>query len=337
MSLSLLFPACALLSGAYFLFSNRKSQARSSRQHLQGLQDIMHLRRLLETLPQHRGMANALLQGDESFHSKLTTLQTQIDRDMSKMENLLSTDDCWGVAKRAQHVVNAWTTIKQQLASFAAPESFARHTALMTELLYLINDVADAAGLLHENNNTRLIDAAINTLPLVTETLGQSRGMGTGVAARGKCEADMRVKLRYLLANTRQVADEVGQAVRGALTQNQTQNASGKGAEQDTGFKARAAQALDESQRATQEFLSLLETGIIHDRSVEVAPTDFYAAGTEAIQHSFTLLDAILSSLQQRLSLAAQTSNQRLWLAQGMALALIMPAVYLLQQLFTTL
>jgi hypothetical protein len=139
----------------------------------------------------------------------------------------------------------------------------------------------------------------------------------------------MRVKLHYLLANTRQVANEVGLAVRGTLSE--------RGTEENADFKTRAAHALDESQRATQEFLALLETGIIQDHSIDVAPTDFYAAGTEAIQHSFTLLDAILSSLHHRLSLAAQTNKQRLWLAKGMALVLIVPAVYLLQQLFTTL
>jgi len=335
MSLSLLFPACALLCGGYFLLSLRTSQSRSAQQGLQGLQDISHLRRLLEALPQHRGMANALLQGDESFRGKLATLQSQIDKSMSEMDTRLCLGNHWGVAVRARHVLDAWSNIKQQFNSMTAPESFGRHTALITELLYLINDVADAAGLLTEaDSNARLIDAAINTLPLVTETLGQARGIGTGVAARGKCATDMRVKLRYLLANTRRVADEVGQAVRGTLAE---ERATQKGTVQETDLKTRAGQALDESQQATQAFLSLLESGIIHDRPVDVAPTDVYAAGTEAIQHSFTLLDAILNSLHHRLSLTLKKNQRRLWQSHAMALALVLPAAYLLQRLFTPL
>ena len=328
MNLNLLFPACALLTSVYILLSVRKAQAHNSQRRLQGLRHITHLRCLLEALPQHRGMANALLQGDESFRSKLTTLQAQIDRDMSVMEKHLLTTDHWGVTDRAQRVLSAWSTIKQKLNNFAAPESFGRHTALITELLYLINDVADAAGLLEDPDNTRLIDTAINMLPLVTETLGQARGMGTGVAARGKCSSDMRVKLRYLLANTRRVAEEVGQAVQGTLSQ--------RGAEHHADFKTRAGNALGDSQQATQEFLSLLETGIIHDNSIDVVPTDFYAAGTTAIQHSFTLLDTILTSLNFRLNQSAQKNKKHHWLSRGIALVLIMPALYLLQQLFTT-
>lgn len=328
MNLNLLFPTCALLASAYILLSARKSQACSSQKRLQGLRQITHLRRLLEALPQHRGMANALLQGDESFRSKLTTLQTQIDQDMGVMEKHLITTDHWGVTERALHVLRAWSTIKEKLNTFAAPESFGRHTALITELLYLINDVADAANLLEDPDNTQLIDTAINMLPLVTETLGQARGMGTGVAALGKCSSDMRVKLRYLLANTRRVAEEVGQTVQGTLSR--------RGAEQNADFKTRAASALGDSQLSTQEFLSLLETGIIHEHSIDVVPTDFYAAGTAAIQHSFTLLDTILTSLNFRLSQSAQKHKQHHWLSRGIALVLITPALYLLQQLFTT-
>lgn len=335
MTLSLLFPSCALLCGGYFLLSLRTSQSHAAQQGLQGLQDITHLRRLLEALPQHRGMANALLQGDDSFRGKLATLQSHIDNSMSEMDTRLCLGDHWGVAKRARQVLDAWSTIKQQLNSMTAPESFGRHTALITELLYLINDVADAAGLLVEtDDNARLIDAAINTLPLVTETLGQARGIGTGVAARGKCATDMRVKLRYLLANTRLVADEVDQAVRGALAEKSTVQ---KGTTQETDFKTRAGQALDDSQRATQAFLSVLESGIIHDRRVDVASTDVYAAGTQAIQHSFTLLDAILNSLHHRLSLTLKTNQRRLWQSRAMALALVLPAAYWLQLLFNPL
>ena len=63
MSLNLLFPACALFCAAYFLLYLRHAQCLLDRQRLRGLEDVVHLRRLLEAMPQHRGMANALLQG----------------------------------------------------------------------------------------------------------------------------------------------------------------------------------------------------------------------------------------------------------------------------------
>lgn len=253
MSLSLLFPACVILFAAYFLQHIRHAAAQVAAQRSQGMTDVVKLRRVLEAIPQHRGMANALLQGDESFRSKLSQLQSGVDADMRPLAALSAGSDPWSVATRVGKVQDGWSFIKQQLAHFSPADSFARHTALMREILYLLNDVADAAGLMAEDTGARLIDAAVNQLPRVTETLGQARGMGTGVAARGKCTTDMRVKLRYLHANTQQVSAEVAQGMRSTL-------------QSDAGLKAQAASALEESQRATQTFLAMLESRIIRAR-----------------------------------------------------------------------
>jgi methyl-accepting chemotaxis protein len=315
MSLSLLFPACAILFAGYFLQHTRHAHAQAALRRKQGMADVVMLRRILELMPQHRGMANALLQGDESFRSKLGQLQGEIDGVMRPLAALSAGADPWSVAARVARIQDGWSLIKQQLASFAPAESFARHTSLITEILYLINDVADAAGLLGGDADARLIDAAVNQLPMVTETLGQARGMGTGVAARGKCTPDMRVKLRYLLDNTRQVSADVAQGMRATL-------------QSDASLKARAETALEDSQRATQAFLTLLETRIINAR-VDIEPTEYYAAGTEAIQHSFALLDAINNALMTRLQTRAQQTQKQLWWARGAAVLLLLPAGYL--------
>ena len=225
--------------------------------------------------------------------------------------------DPWSVAERVTRIQEGWRVIKQQLTGFAPPESFARHTALLTQILYLINDVADAAGLMADGEDARLIDAAVNQLPLVTETLGQARGMGTGVAARGKCATDMRVKLRYLHDNTQRVSADVVQGIRTTL-------------QRDAGLKVQAETALEESDQTTRGFLLMLESRIINARQVDIESTEFYNAGTEAIQHSFTLLDAINNALMARLEMRVRQTQQQLWWARGAALVAVLPAGYLL-------
>lgn len=316
MMLNLLFPAFVVLFAGYFFQHIHRARAQSAVYRMRGMADVVVLRRLLETLPQHRGMANALLQGDESFRSKLSQLQGEIDAAMRTLAELPAKGDPWSVGARVQKMQDDWTLIKQQLVSFAPPESFARHTLLMMELLYLLNDVADAAGLLRAGADAKLIDAAVNQLPMVTETLGQARGMGAGVAARGKCATDMRVKLRYLHDNTQRVSAEVAQGMRVTL-------------QGDASLKAQAATALEESQQATQGFLSMLESRIINARSVDIESAEYYNAGTEAIKHNFALLDAINTALMARLRVDTQQALQRLWWARGVALLTLVPAGYL--------
>lgn len=316
MSLSLLFPACALLFAGYFFQYLLRARARSADLRVRGMADVVMLRRLAESLPQHRGMSNALLQGDDSFRSKLTQLQGEIDVTMRSMVALPEKGDPWSVAARVAQVEDGWRFIKQQLNGFTPVESFARHTQLMTEVLYLLNDVADAAGLLADGEDYRLIDAAVNQLPLVTETLGQARGMGTGVAVRGKCATDMRVKLRYLHDNTARVSAQVAQGIRQLI-------------QSDATLSARAQTLLEDSQRATQAFLSMLESRIISTRQVDLESTDFFAAGSEAIEHNFALLDAINNALMVRLQNTARQAQRKLLWARAVALTALAPALYL--------
>ena len=47
-----------------------------------GLDLIPYLRLLLEFTPQHRGMVNAILQGDASFRSKIGSVQQHIEKNI---------------------------------------------------------------------------------------------------------------------------------------------------------------------------------------------------------------------------------------------------------------
>lgn len=316
MTLSWLFPACVLLFAGYFFQYLWHARARGADARVRGMGDVVMLRRLAEALPQHRGMSNALLQGDESFRNKLSQLQNEIDATMRSLVKLSANGDPWSVAERVQKVEAGWHLIKQQLSGFTPAESFARHTRLMTELLYLLNDIADAAGLLVDGTNYRLFDAAVNQLPLVTEALGQARGMGTGVAVRGKCATDMRVKLRYLYDNTQRVSADVAQGVQQVI-------------HADARLRSRAEGLLEDSQRATQEFLAMLEARIIQARQVDIESTEFYSAGSEAIAHNFALLDAINAALMVRVQDSARLVRRKLLWVRIISVTTVVPAGYL--------
>jgi len=316
MSLSLWLPVGALVFGGYFVQHLRHQSAAAAQRRLRGLAHVRGLRRLLEELPAHRGMANALLQGDASFRDKLATLGHKINGDMALLKDMTAGGDPWGVEERAERIADQWSSIQRELGGLRARDSFGRHTALIAELLYLMHDTARAAGLLNAADTTtsRLADAAVNHLPLVTEMLGQARGMGAGVAAKGKCGTAMRVKLSYLLQKARGVAGDVAQVMARVLAA-------------DAAFKAKAKDALAESQTAQARFLDLLEGRIINSREVDIPSGEYFAAGTQAIERSFALLDNIFAALQVRLEGDVSAAGRRLALARAGAIAVCLPLV----------
>lgn len=304
MSLSVWLPIGALVFSGYFVQHLHHQSATAAQRRLRGLAHVRGLRRLLEALPAHRGMANALLQGDASFRDKVAAQGRKIDADMALLKGMTAGGDPWGVAERATRIADQWSSIQRELGGLRSRESFARHTALIAELLYLMHDIALAAGLLDNPDaaSARLADAAVNHLPLVTEMLGQARGVGTGVAAKGKCGTAMRVKLSYLLQKARAVAGEVAQLLAKVLAAEVSRNAK---------------DALAESEASQARFLDLLQSRIITSCVVDIPSGEYFAAGTQAIERGFDLLDSLFVTLEHRLKGAVHAAGRRLWLVRG--------------------
>lgn len=301
MSLSLFLPAAGLVFGGYFLNYCQGQQAQRLRLRQQGLVDVAALQRLLEAIPQHRGMANALLQGDASFREKRLALAQQIDNDMARLQALVGNTDAWQIGPRVRQVLDQWRDIQQRLDGFSPPQSFEAHTRLVQCILYLIQDVAEAAGLLHgeDSRQRQLAHVAMQVMPLLTELLGQARGLGAGVAAKGRCGVDMRVKLRYLLNKAREKGAELSQLLQSS------------GQLGGTGL----ASVFRHSEEAQARFLVCLDEQLINAGHIQISAKEYFEIGTQAIQQGFAVLAAVTHSLQGQL-------DEEWRLAQGGALVL---------------
>ena len=274
----------------YFRIYKRKQILNAMRRRVSGLSELSSLRKLLEYIPQHRGMANAFLQGDQSFRSKIDALDKDIDMEISELINNARIKDKWNIYNQIDTVKQNWIFIKKNLSGFEPEESFSLHTALVKNILYLIHDLGNAANILTTQDAmyAKLADAVFIKLPLMTEMMGQARGMGTGVATKGVCNTNMRVKLTYLANNARHIANAVCSEVKMALNSNNE-------------LKQQAETVLSNNQHATQYFLDSLENNIINIDHITLSSTDYYAAGTQAIQHAFALMDKIAVSMQSNL------------------------------------
>ncbi len=216
----------------------------SAQRSLQGLSDIRALRELLERLPQHRGLANAVLQGNDGFRAELTQTQAAVDAGMAVVRRLAEGGDPWEVADRCRAMDRAWSRLKAELDGMAAEESFRRHTELIRELLYLMEDVGEAAGLLPEEPDADdVARILVLALPQVCEALGQARGIGTGVAARGQCDTVSRVRLQYLLDK----AERVSRSYHAYLA----------------GLSGEAARLYQTAAESTRRFLDLLRVDLL--------------------------------------------------------------------------
>ena len=155
---------------------------------------------LIKLLQEHRGMTNGYLNGDKSFREDIMAKRTEITAQFDAIDavtaehgSTLRASDRWASLKEKT------TNLMGQAFNLQAKDSFAQHTALIGEVIAFIAHVGDTSNLVFDpdQDSYYLMDATVFVLPELTEILGQARGMGAGIAARGvvtSAERDELVK-----------------------------------------------------------------------------------------------------------------------------------------------
>ncbi|VAX13197.1 hypothetical protein MNBD_GAMMA24-1957, partial [hydrothermal vent metagenome] len=144
----ILFMVPLLVSG-YLLVKEIGADVVFLKKEHKGVEYIGAVRQLLEHLPQHRGMAFAYLNGNESFRQKVIDKGKQIDADFLALEKQeqklggeLKTRQKFNVLKQN------WQQLQSRSMQVSADESFREHSKLVDQVLDLITHAADTSGLI---------------------------------------------------------------------------------------------------------------------------------------------------------------------------------------------
>lgn len=262
---------------AAVLDGNRKKRYRS--QARAGLEQITLIRKLLEHLPQHRGLANAYLNGDASFLEKLKALQSSLENDFNAINQ---TELAPLLAQRRTQITHEWQQLKQDLLNLPPPVSFSRHSELISQVIYLIEDIADYSGLTRHHNPAvnALSRTGFTLLPQIVEICGQSRGMGTGAIAKGSIPTPLKIKLTFLHKRL----DEQHQQISRLM--------AGSGAHFQSGL-------LENSNSATTTLLTTLDSELLSGAMISIEADAFFNIGSKAVESNLALLDAAIEQMRE--------------------------------------
>lgn len=167
---------------------------------LTGIHYLQGVHKLIADLQSHRGMTESRLSGDQSFHDNAGKLESAIQTDLHFLNDLdrrfeaqLDTGRIW--MKFQRH----WERFLKERAGLSRQESFERHTASIEILFELIAHVGDRSNLILDPNldSYYLMDAVVLRLPQWAEAIGQVRGLGAGIIARGILTDQEGIQLGY--------------------------------------------------------------------------------------------------------------------------------------------
>ena len=305
-----------LLVLSYLLISNINDEINFFENERSGLAYIKNVRPLIAEVQQHRGMTAAYLNGDRSFEAKI--MQKRKDADAA-FALLSSADQELGsvlsTGSMVSNIKGQWDNIKNKSLQMQPADAIGAHSKLVSELLALLMHLADKSEItLDPSLDTYYLgDALVNKLPLLTEAMGQSRAVGSGVAAKGALGQKQAVRLSVLVDRIQANNSNLTAGLKSAM-------------EHNPDVATQLKQLIDANTAGIHNIENLIKNELLNKDDISVSSSDVFAAATKAINQSFDLFDKALpvmdSIIAKRIDDDIQTEIMATTVVAGVLLAI---------------
>ncbi len=273
-----------LVTLSFLLISSINDEIHLFEHEREGLSYIKVVRPLVENMPQHRGMTNAYLNGDSSFHAKIMGKRDEIDALLKELGDVdQQHKESLDTGSALADIRSQWQAIKNNSMQMSAPDSFAAHSQLIADVLALIAHVADSSEItLDPKLDTYYLgETLVNKLPTLVESMGQSRGLGSGIATKQSIDKDQAIRLSVLADRLESNNSILAKDLKAAM-------------EYNPDLAKHLSQAIKSNTDSIHKFEKMLKHDLLDTQNITVSGSTVFNAGTEAIKHAFELFDKVL-------------------------------------------
>lgn len=303
----------------FLLISQQMISIKQAKNELIGVEYIISVRQLIQHLPEHRGMTNAYLSGNNSFKEKIFSKRTQLANDIRLIDKIdkrlgkqLATTTHWNTIK------NKWHRLENDAFNKPSTEIFSRHSQLIADVLDLVKHVSDRSDLTldSELDSYYIKEAIVNLLPQVVENLGQARGLSSGLAARQTVSHQQSIKLTSLLST---IQTNINALKRGLQVLNQSNPV----------LSSKINSHINQTLSASERYLNFLQTEILTAEQINVNSTRIFSNGTDVIKANFNVLDMLTPALNTLLKQRVETLYNKMILLISLVVGITLLAIYL--------
>lgn len=278
MALTLLVLLLVLVAGAWLRARQRK-RWRYAEERQVALAQIRLLRQLIEQVQRHRGLSYGVQSGERSLEARLWSVNQQVRQLFERCrvyQPTLHRLPSWHLA------LQLWERVNQPDTAESPEHLLSRQTDLVQALLDTLSALAQRFDLVCLGRLAPQAEGQWLELLHNIELLGQSRAIGTGIAANRQNLAVWRERLGQL---SLQISEQCYAALARLASDPELRP------------------VLSQTVRAAEESLdSLLETigELLKEQSTAVHSVDYFQTATQAISAQLLLVDLLLQRLERR-------------------------------------
>jgi methyl-accepting chemotaxis protein len=257
-----------------------------------GIEPVRTAMQLQHALQTHRGITGLVLRGDNGLDADRKARAAEVNQQHAR---LIGQMEALGYTKAVEQA-KAWKSAWDQLVArvdqrgLKPDESFAEHSRLVGQNIDLIDAVADASGLSLDPvaESYYLMTAVVDHLPRLIEATARLRGQGAGMLASGKDDPTEAATLAALMRES-------------SYLQNRAQAQIVKATDLSADVKQALGTAVTSKASEVESFLQLTKTSLVDAGGKQASASDYFKAGTAAVDAQTRMLDATSKSLQDML------------------------------------
>ncbi len=278
-------------------------QIATAKKEVRGLAPIQDGLLLTQMSQQHRGLTAGVLAGSEAQAAARQAKEADVSRALERMQAGLAVLESPKLTETANRLAGDWKALSSAVTSksLQGPESFARHTQLIAEMLSLTEDMANTSGIGQDPTAAGyfLQLAVLRYMPRVTEDMGQLRARGTALLTTGRATPEDKVRIEVLVAGIRSNMAAARKAVDNAVAANPALQGTVSG-------------ALQQALAATDDGLRMVDEKVVRADTLNQAPAEYFGAMTKVIDVQFALGTVAFDALRLQLSNTVSDAQQQL-------------------------
>ncbi|MGD9872008.1 MAG: methyl-accepting chemotaxis protein [Thauera sp.] len=317
----LIILVCAIASVVLLsqILASLRDEIRVTRQELAGLTLFDAGFAVILKTQQHRGLSAGVLGGSADLVARREQKAVELGAAMSALDGALTADPAWAVLKPR------WGTPRAELQALAdsglrlsSAENFRAHTRTIELMLRWLGELGDVSGLAldPEQASANLIAPLLQTLPELSERLGQLSARGTNIIARRELLRTDEYGVVSLLA-------EINRAESALLERLH------RTARANTALAARLTTMEQEITAAVAQVREAAEREILEERFL-MSSASFFELVTGAIDTAVRNFDQVLRPETGRLLEARLAqAEQRLYTQVAISVVAMVLAAYL--------
>lgn len=264
-----------LISTIKYWLSKSKVHKNRTRE---GFELVVHTQKIISYCQQHRGISNAVLNGDKQLKRQLTSIQSQMDKLIGEGVEI-------GFTKFVQwdSFVEHWPRLKRHSLECTLPSQnlLRQHNMMVDGHMSLLDDVISYYELdwIMVSDSLHLSQLCVDTLKVI-ESIAQSRGIGAGLCSKGKCEGIDRLSLDFLrisiISPTNELLTELGHVA-------------------DAELLSQLSISSSLIKEDVDSLLSTIESKLMIDGEINLDAAEFFVVATKPIQELVTVYDNLVA------------------------------------------